>query len=64
MRVPAVGSRIIRARHHPARLDEDGFAHYYAYCSEDVIRDTAPLNVDSGLHVLRRGRSTNSGMSS
>jgi hypothetical protein len=47
-----------------ARLDEGGFAHYYAYGSEGVTRNTAPLIVDSGLRALRRRGSPYPGMSS
>jgi len=46
-----------------ARLDEGGFAHYYAYGSGDVTRNTAPLIVDSGLRALRRGGNPYPGMS-
>jgi hypothetical protein len=46
------------------RLDEGGFAHYYAYGSEGVTRNTAPLIVDSGLRALRHGGSPYPGMSS
>ena len=35
-----------------ARLDDGGFAHYYAY--GNVNRDTAQLVADSGLRALRR----------
>jgi hypothetical protein len=35
-----------------ARLDDGGFAHYYAY--GNVSRDTAQLVTDSGLRALRR----------
>jgi hypothetical protein len=35
-----------------ARLDEGGFVHYYGYGSEGVMRDTAPLIVDSGYRAL------------
>jgi hypothetical protein len=35
-----------------ARLDDGGFAHYYAY--GNVSRDTAQLVADSGLRALRR----------
>jgi hypothetical protein len=42
------GSRLL------ARLDEGGFVHYYGYGSEGVMKDTAPLIVDSGLRALYR----------
>ena len=35
-----------------ARLDDGGFAHYYAY--GNVTRDTAQLVADSGLRALRQ----------
>jgi hypothetical protein len=35
-----------------ARLDDGGFAHYYAY--GNVNRDTAQLVADSGLRALRQ----------
>lgn len=37
-----------------ARLDDGGFVHYYGYGSEGMMRDTAPLVVDSGLRALYR----------
>lgn len=42
------GSRLL------ARLDEGGFVHYYGYGSEGIMKDTAPLVVDSGLRALYR----------
>ncbi len=44
--IEAGGSRLL------ARLDEGGFAHYYGYGSEGVMRDTAPRIVDSGFNAL------------
>jgi hypothetical protein len=35
-----------------ARLDEGGFAHYYGYGSEGVMKDTAPRIVDRGFNAL------------
>jgi hypothetical protein len=40
-----------------ARLDEGGFVHYYGYGSEGVMKDTAPLIVDSGFRALYRSGS-------
>ncbi len=39
-----------------ARLDEGGFAHYYAF--GNVTRDTAQLVADSGLRALRQAGTT------
>jgi len=46
--IEAGGSRLL------ARIDEGGFVHYYGYGGAGLMRDTAPLVVDSGLRALYR----------